>query len=143
VGEQEEAIPSPDEKSAACLAHFLQIIAWFIGPLIVFLVKRESRFVAFHAFQALLWQLILMVVWMLIFVGFFAVMFSTFPEAGAKQPPGPPVAFFVFFPLMWLGMMGLWATTLVLAIVYGIKAMKGEWAAYPIIGRWARRIVGD
>jgi len=30
----------------------------------------------------------------------------------------------------------------VLGIVYGIKASKGEWAAYPVIGRWARRLAG-
>jgi len=142
MGDQEELIPSPDEKSSACLAHFLQIIAWFIGPLIIFLVKRESRFVAFHALQALLWQLFVMVAWMLIMTSFFVVMFSTLPGPGTK-PQGPPPAFIFFFPVLWLGMMGLWVTTLVLAIVYGIKAMKGQWAGYPIVGRWARRIVGD
>ena len=85
----------------------------------------------------------MMVAWMVIMALFFVVMFSTFPEPGTKPPPGPPTAFFLFFPLFWLGAMGLWVTTLVLAIVYGIKAMRGEWAGYPIIGRWARRIVGD
>jgi hypothetical protein len=30
-----------------------------------------------------------------------------------------------------------------LAILYGIKAGRGEWAAYPIVGRWAMRLAGD
>jgi uncharacterized membrane protein len=36
------------------LAHLLQFFAGFIPPLVIYLVKRNSRFVAFHAMQALL-----------------------------------------------------------------------------------------
>ena len=32
---------------------------------------------------------------------------------------------------------------LVMAIMYGIKAGKGEWAAYPVVGGWARRVLAD
>jgi hypothetical protein len=38
-------------------------------------------------------------------------------------------------------MMGGFATSLTLGIIYCLKAMGGEWAGYPIIGRWAERIV--
>jgi len=37
--------------------------------------------------------------------------------------------------------MFLWAGILVIAIVYGIKAGRGEWAAYPVLGPLARRIL--
>jgi hypothetical protein len=33
-------------------------------------------------------------------------------------------------------MMGGWIVNVILGIVYGIKANRGEWAAYPIIGQW-------
>ncbi len=53
--------PTPDERTTAMLAHVLTIFAGFIAPLIIYLAKRrDSRFVAFHAMQALLWHL-----WML------------------------------------------------------------------------------
>ena len=39
-------------------------------------------------------------------------------------------------------MMCGWVVNLVLGIVFGIKANRGEWAAYPVIGRWAHRITG-
>jgi uncharacterized membrane protein len=29
---------------------------------------------------------------------------------------------------------------IVLAIVYGLKSSRGEWAEYPVIGRLARRL---
>ena len=38
--------------------------------------------------------------------------------------------------------VGNWVLTLLFAIVDGIKAMRGERAAYPVIGRWARRLAG-
>ena len=42
----------------ATLAHALQIIGSWIAPLVIFLIRRESRFVAFHALQALLLQIV-------------------------------------------------------------------------------------
>ena len=40
----------------AILAHMLPIVGLWIAPLIIFVVKRESRFVSFHALPALLLQ---------------------------------------------------------------------------------------
>jgi uncharacterized membrane protein len=37
--------------------------------------------------------------------------------------------------------MGMWAVVVVIAIVYAIKAGRGDWANYPLIGRIARRIL--
>jgi hypothetical protein len=53
----------------------------------------------------------------------------------------PPAAIFVLFPLLWLGFMGMWAFTVVVAVVYAIKAGRGEWAEYPVLGAWARRVL--
>jgi hypothetical protein len=36
----------------------------------------------------------------------------------------------------WLGFMGGWVVNLILGVVYGIKANRGEWATYPIFGKW-------
>jgi uncharacterized membrane protein len=53
----------------------------------------------------------------------------------------PPPALFIMVPLIWLGFMSMWGAVLVIAIVYAIKAGRGEWANYPVIGRIARRIL--
>lgn len=132
--------PSQDERTMATLAHVLQMVGGFIAPLIIFFLKRQSRFVSFHALQAIFLQLVYMVLWFGFMIVWLAFIFGTVFTAPKSEPP--PL-FFVFFPLIWLFGMGMWVLMLVTAIVYGIKAGKGEWAAYPVIGRWARRVLED
>jgi uncharacterized Tic20 family protein len=132
--------PSQDERTMAILAHVLQLVGWWIAPLVIFLVKRESRFTSFHALQALLLQIIQVILMVSFMVLWFGIVFSSI----IQHPPakdGPPPAFFFLFPLIWLGFMACWAGVLVIAIVYGIKAGRGEWAEYPLLGRLARRLL--
>jgi uncharacterized membrane protein len=134
-----------DEKAYAGLAHALMISTWWIGPLIIFFMKKESRFVKFHSLQALLWQLIFTVVYFVGLAIFFATMFRTvlsMPRGKAAHPPNFPIAFFAAFPIYWLTIMGGVAITMTLGIMYCLRAMRGQWSGYPIIGRWARRITG-
>ncbi len=43
----------------AMLAHVLMIVSGFIGPLIIYCIKKdESRFVGFHALQAIYFSII-------------------------------------------------------------------------------------
>ncbi|HLW78398.1 MAG TPA: DUF4870 domain-containing protein [Terriglobia bacterium] len=136
-------VPQQEERTLAMLAHILQVFVGFIAPLVILVVKRQSRFVSFHAVQALLWQVIYFVIAMLAMVAWFAVVFSiALAHSGSSSNP-QPAEVFLAFPLMLLFLMAGWATGLVLAIVYGIKASNGEWAEYPLIGRWARRLTLD
>ena len=130
--------PTQDERTMATLAHALQFVGSFIAPLVIFLIKRESRFVTFHALQAILLQLTFLIVAFGSMMVFFVAIMATLPAHGSNNPP---FAVF-FFPLIWLVLMGGHVTVLVLAIVYAVKAGKGEWAGYPIIGGLARRILG-
>ncbi len=133
--------PTPEERTLAMLAHVLQTFSWFIGPLVLYLVKRDSRFVAFHAIQALIWQAAFFALSIISTAVWFVVIFSSvLTHPGPKPPGGSPPWFFIPFALIWLVMMGGWILGLILGIVYGIKANQGEWAGYPIIGRWARRL---
>ena len=146
-GEGTETLPgtelTQDEKAFAGLAPALMISTWWIGPLIIYLTKKESRFVNFHCLQALFWQIIFTLLYAGGMVVFFVGMFSTIlslPQGKATEPPQFPAAFFLVFPLFWLITMGGFAISLTLGIVYRLKAMRGEWAGYPLIGRWVRRI---
>ena len=133
--------PTQDERTMATLAHALQLIGSWIAPLVIFLIRRDSRFVSFHALQALLLQIVHVIVIMLfvvclIMVGVFGAL-----NAVGKPPSSPPVALFLVFPLFWLFMFGAQITILVIAILYCIKAGRGEWAEYPVLGRLARRML--
>jgi uncharacterized Tic20 family protein len=133
--------PAQDERTMAILAHVLQVVGWWIAPLIIFLIKRESRFVSFHAPQALLLQIVYMFIMGVFMVMWFGTIFMTMAHHGDGSNTAPPPAFFIVFPIMWLGFMGLWILMLVIAIVYGIKAGRGEWAEYPLLGSLSRKIL--
>ena len=66
-----------DERTIALLAHMLQIMLWWIAPLAIFLIKRDSKFISFHALQVLLLQvayLLLIVAGMFLGFGFFFLL---------------------------------------------------------------------
>lgn len=124
----------------AILAHLLQIVGLWIAPLIIFVVKRESRFVSFHALQALLLQVLyLFLMGFGVVFWFGAVVLTMILHAGGNS--SSPPAFFIFMPLLWVDWMSVWGAMVVVAIVYGAKAGRGEWAEYPYLGRVARRIL--
>ena len=144
--DDENALTGPvattqDERTMAVLAHVLQVVGWWIAPLIIFVLKRDSRFTSFHALQALFLQIlyvllmgVFMVFW---FAGFIVVMAHASQAKGAP----PPIGFFILMPLIWLGWMGAWAVMIVLAIAFAVKAGRGEWAEYPVLGRLARHVL--
>lgn len=133
---------TPDETTMACLAHVLMIVAWWIAPLVIFLIRRESKFVKFHAVQALLWQILLMILWFSCFIGIFAFAFMLSVPNGGKLPNNEvPWPIFIVFFFIYGGIMLLMLLNTVLGIVFGIRAGRGKWADYPLFGRLARRIL--
>jgi uncharacterized membrane protein len=133
--------PTLDERTMAILAHMLQIVGLWIAPLIIFVVKRESRFVSFHALQALLLQVLYLFLMGLGVVFWFGAVVLTMVAGHASGSSSSPPAFFVFMPMLWLDWMSIWGAMVVVAIVYGVKAGRGEWAEYPYLGRLARKIL--
>ncbi len=133
--------PTQDELTMATLAHALQIPGWWIAPLIIFLVRRQSRFVSFHALQALLLQIFYVCITAAIMTLWVATIFSTVILHPPARNAPPPLAIFLIFPIVWIGFFGMWALILILSITYAIKAGRGEWAEYPILGPIARKIL--
>jgi hypothetical protein len=72
--------------------------------------------------------------------GCMAVFFALMMTSLIHNPPQPhsqtPPEFFFVFPFIWLGMMGGWLVSVILGAVYAIKANRGEWATYPVYGKW-------
>jgi len=132
--------PQSDERMLAMLAHFLQLFSGFLGPLVILVVKRDSRFVAFHAIQALLWQVIYVGFALLGLAAWLFTIISTVTTQSGSALERPGLPFLVVLPAVIVVWGGFWLTTLVFSVVYGIKANNGEWAAYPIVGSWARKL---
>ena len=106
---------SQDDKMMAMLAQLLAIVTGFIGPLIIWLIKKDqSKFVAFHAMQALFFHLALNV-----------VMFVL----------GITIILALAAPLVWIA-------GIVFAVIAGLAANRGEWYELPVVGKIARQQVG-
>jgi uncharacterized membrane protein len=91
-----------------------------------------------------LWQILVMIWWFGTMLVWFGVIFSTMISHAGKGAANnlPPLGFFLGAAAIWLVAMTVVGLNLFIGIYYGIKAGRGEWAAYPIIGRMAHRIVG-
>ena len=138
-------VPTQDERTNALLVHILAIFSGFIAPLIFYLVKKDSRFVMFHALQVLIWHAAYLAI---VIVGaicmFVSMAFSMAGQTPGGQHQGPPLAFFGFMGVFWLLAVGGGVLNLVFGIVFAIKASHGEWARYPIIGDFVlRKILPD
>jgi uncharacterized membrane protein len=136
-----EPVITQDERTMAVLAHALQVVGWFIAPLVILIAKRDSRFVAFHALQALLLQVLYVLLWMIFVVVWVATISGTIANARGGTPPNAAPAIMLVFPLIWLGGMVLWVLVILAAVLYSIKAGRGEWAEYPLLGKLAKRML--
>lgn len=120
--ELQSAAASAEDRNMAMIAHLLGIVG-FLGPLILFLIKKEgaSKFLQFHMKQSLFFQVavavacfILSVIGLILTFVFIGVI--CFPIAG----------------LVWLG-------GVVYAIVGAIQVNGGKDFEYYWVGPWVRK----
>lgn len=96
--------PNSDEKTLAILSHVLTIVAWFLPPLVIYVLKnQESSFVAAHAKESLNFQITLTIVMVILFITIIGIF------------------------LMWI--VGIIA--MILIIVATIRASEGKLYRYP------------
>jgi hypothetical protein len=141
---EEPSLPpvTRDECTLGMLAHILQIFSWLIGPGIIFLVRRDSKFVRYHALQALFFQLLVVIVWM---ASLLAVAAGVFLGLARHEAPSFSAALAVPILLIVVfcgGAALCWFLNVLLGVVYGLRANNGEWAGYPGIKYLAARVAG-
>lgn len=66
--------PTSDEKTLAILSHILCIVAWFLAPLVIYMVKKDSVFVTAHARESLNFQLTMLIAWIVCFILMFVII---------------------------------------------------------------------
>lgn len=105
--------PKPDEKSMGMLSHLLCIFTSWLGPLIIFLVKKdESPYVKLHAKQALVWGIALNVVFIPL------IVISFIPFVGFINCLAVPAIVVIHY---------------VFTIMGTVKVNKGEQFLYPVV----------
>lgn len=106
--------PNQDERTMGLLSHLSGILLGFLGPLIFFLIKKdESPFVRDQAAQALNFQFILL-------IGYVIAM----------------VLYIIFIGALL--QLALWVCAVVFGILGGVAANKGEWYRYPFNVSWVK-----
>lgn len=107
-------IPTQDERTMGMLCHLLGILTGFVGPLILWLVKKdESAFIDHHGKEALNFQ----ITYILVALGASAVIFVLcFLVIG-----------FFLLPVLFV----LPILVIIAGIIACISANNGEWSRYP------------
>ncbi len=142
-----------DEKLWATFCHGSVILFWLgiILPLVAWVTQRDkSPFVAFHALQALAFQLLQMVYWIVITIVAVVLMIGSVVgiaiiEAEAGGSSGEPPAAFLFAQFLFMGLFfcgfGVYA---LFGIVGAVMTITGRDFRYPILGkRLERYLVND
>lgn len=116
---QQPMIASPyatteDDRTMAMLCHLLSIFTGFLGPLILWLVKKDSsRFVDHHGREALNFQITVFIASLCVGSVAFVLMF------------------FVIGILLIPVLMAIGVLALVGEIMAALAANRGEWHRYP------------
>ncbi len=105
---------SEDERTMGMLCHLLGILTGFIGPLVLWLVKKDqSPFIDHHGREALNFQITLFLVMIALASVTFVLMLV--------------VVGFLLIPVLFaIPIIGL-----VLEILAAVAAQRGEWHRYP------------
>ncbi|HSB00650.1 MAG TPA: DUF4870 domain-containing protein [Anaerolineales bacterium] len=140
-----EIAPTSDEKIMAALAHG-SIFLVFFGPVIPVVLwasqRKKSKYVSFHALQAMGYQVLLF--WLWILAGFLIAILTmclVFPLVifSAKDSSNIEFASFlvqIFIFLSIFGFMGLFFLT---GIIGAVFCLVGKDFRYPLIGKWLER----
>ncbi len=130
--------PESDERLLALFSHLSIFFGGLVIPLIFWIINKDkSRFVRFHALQALFFQLayiaiIIVFVLIMVFVaiGMGAISAGTF-AAGKDGSFFIIAVMIMFYGLIFLSMFVFFGY----GIYVGIKSYKGELRRYPVIGK--------
>jgi uncharacterized Tic20 family protein len=136
----DQSIIQGDEKMLALFSHLSLFLGGIILPIIFWATNKDkSKFVTFHALQALWFHIAyvaLIIIWVFAFI-FIAVVgglgLGAFTSAtGSKEMP---VIFII-------AMVGFYATLFAIifgaigySVYMGIKSYQGNFVKYPIIGK--------
>jgi uncharacterized Tic20 family protein len=133
----------PDERIAAALAHGLIVTNWMgaIAAAIIWLLEKEkSKYVAFQALQALVYQFVGLLIWIAWFFCYMATLFGGIGLATLLNPRGEGdgiIAFFSFAPIC--GLFLLWALFILYGLYGAYVSLLGRDFRYLIVGALVER----
>jgi len=144
MAEQQQALTT-EHRLLAAVAH-ASILAQGLGVVVGILVyinqREKSRFAAFQALQAAVYQvaaLLLMIGSWIIWGIFYALTFIPIIQIANTRPDAPPP------PIFWIGFISMVIPLLLMLVLglYGLWGALRTWQGrdfrYPILGPWLER----
>jgi len=140
--------PTQDERVMAALSHVTAILPFMgmLAPIIIWVTQREkSKYVAFHALQALGYQLSMILAWLVgmacymvsfIFI-FLSAAFTTSSNTAQPFLMLPFIAPFAVFGIIIIGGLAF----IVYGLVGAVLTFQGKSFRYILIGNWVERFL--
>ncbi len=121
---REASTLEPHMAAALCYS-----LGW-LSALIIFFVEKRSRYVKFHAIQALLWSVGALIVWLILGILWVVLV-----------PLGVANFFFkIIGMIIMVTFFGWGIGNVYMWLILMFKAYKGEWHKIPILGDKAEEI---
>lgn len=109
---------SQDDRTMALIAYIGGAFVSFIVPLVIYFIKKDqSKFVAFHAMQAMIFHIAILICY---FIGV------------------PLIAVLIGIPIV----LAVGILSIVFSVIAALAANKGEWYEIPVVGKFARQQAG-
>ena len=119
MNDQQTTIIGPEERGLAAVSHLSGLAGYIIPlggilvPIIIWIVKSDSRTISTIAKQALLLNVVVWILGIALLIPFFTV---------------------ILIPIAIVGWFGLGLVAVVLPIVGAVKASDGVYYRYPLVG---------
>lgn len=143
--EKDVQTQNQDERVLAAVSHVTALLPFIgvIAPIIIWVTQKDkSRYVAFQALQALVYQLTMVLGYFLgmaCYIGSYVVAFIPLPFLASSDSPdaaGWIIAITVIFPFLLLGLVFLLGYAfIVYGIVAAVMSLQGKPFRYLVIGR--------
>ncbi|MBV6466776.1 MAG: hypothetical protein PGMFKBFP_02101 [Anaerolineales bacterium] len=142
------AVPiSSDERLMAALAHGSVVVSFFgpAAPMLIWVFqRRKSSYVAFHALQAMGYQMLAFWVGAAAYLLFFVLLMAVVMPALAifAQKENSAIGMLLFEGSFFLSFFGFMAVYFLVGIVGAIFSLMGKDFKVPFLGKWLARYLG-
>lgn len=142
---------SSEERLWAALAHLtVFLLGWgLIGPVLIWITQRQkSAYAAFHALQALAYQLLFAVYSVVVsfgLAGLIAVFTAGFVMASPNLENSAESPLFILFLqfLMFMILLSAYGLYLLIGLAGAGLSLAGKDFCYPLLGMWIKRYISD
>jgi uncharacterized Tic20 family protein len=128
----------------AALVHG-SVFLMFLGPIVPVIIwasqRNKSKYVSFHALQAMGYQALIFWVWIAVVILVPVLSVLSLPLAGAlmNNPQDTTVVPFLFQIPIFIAVFGVMGLSFILGIAGAVYCLIGRDFRYPLLGKWLER----